>query len=705
MLYRIFVLFVICLTLTSASIAEPNESLVRIGQWSAGACRAAATDGLLTYIGSGAQLEIVDFANPADPQKLGHLNLSAEIYDVKKQGNLLYLACADLGLRIVDVSNPYWPLLIGGLETGNDAWDIELVGTFAYVVDGYYGLFIIDVSDPANPVLIGSYNIPGVTRGVAIDGDFAYLATDNFGFRIVNISNPAAPYQVAVYMLADWRAKHIDLVDHYAVVAGGSDGVSIFDISIPTNPTVVIHFNTGDYAWRLKVRDWIAYVANQPGGFNAIDIRNPQQPIIVDTVLTGERTEHVALSESYAYIPMGDSGVSVVDITDPADMVPVGSCHTGTGAWNLTADDNYAYVCSSGLAVVDISNPAAPETISGIPGFLFALDVKLYGDYLYVADYDTGLKIVDVSDPFNPVICGMLPTGNYASDLAIRDDIAYIANAYSGLMVADISDPMAPEEIWASSIAEAYTLCLKDNFLYVAGSDLLIYDITDPRLPVLVGTWDGIGIQQTIALNGDFAYIGSFYNGIDVIDVSDPTTPVRVNEVDLADSDPIRITIENNLAYVCYWHEGFRVYDISNPMQILPCGNYDLFSYDVVLSNEQIYVSSTELGFSILRYVPLAATPDTQDGVSHISAWPNPFALHTTIQYSLDQTSGVDLRIYDIAGRLVKTLIRGEHHEVGSYQIEWNGTDEKDRDVSAGVYFMLLNTPTRTERKRITLSR
>ncbi|UCE01514.1 MAG: T9SS type A sorting domain-containing protein [Candidatus Latescibacterota bacterium] len=75
---------------------------------------------------------------------------------------------------------------------------------------------------------------------------------------------------------------------------------------------------------------------------------------------------------------------------------------------------------------------------------------------------------------------------------------------------------------------------------------------------------------------------------------------------------------------------------------------------------------------------------------------PNPFNPTTRIEFDLAQDGQVSLRIYDVAGRLVRTLIdaplkRGRY--VGESAAVWDGFDESGQRVSSGVYFYRLNAP------------
>ena len=69
--------------------------------------------------------------------------------------------------------------------------------------------------------------------------------------------------------------------------------------------------------------------------------------------------------------------------------------------------------------------------------------------------------------------------------------------------------------------------------------------------------------------------------------------------------------------------------------------------------------------------------------------YPNPFNPVTQINYGLPEASSVHLAIYDILGREVTTLVNWEQ-DAGYKSMTWNGTDALGRNVSAGMYFYLL---------------
>jgi hypothetical protein len=84
--------------------------------------------------------------------------------------------------------------------------------------------------------------------------------------------------------------------------------------------------------------------------------------------------------------------------------------------------------------------------------------------------------------------------------------------------------------------------------------------------------------------------------------------------------------------------------------------------------------------------------------------YPNPFNPSTTIRYELRAAAHVLLKIYDILGREVKTLVN-EQNSPGTFQVVWNGENAFGNRVASGVYFYQLKAGTFAETKKLLLLR
>jgi endonuclease I len=65
---------------------------------------------------------------------------------------------------------------------------------------------------------------------------------------------------------------------------------------------------------------------------------------------------------------------------------------------------------------------------------------------------------------------------------------------------------------------------------------------------------------------------------------------------------------------------------------------------------------------------------------------PNPFNPATVIHFSLPKESHVEIDVYDVSGRLVKSLVH-DQYVAGEHEVIWRGKDARGKNVASGVYF------------------
>lgn len=138
-------------------------------------------------------------------------------------------------------------------------------------------------------------------------------------------------------------------------------------------------------------------------------------------------------------------------------------------------------------------------------------------------------------------------------------------------------------------------------------------------------------------------------------------------------------------------------------------------SYTYIAGQSDWFYYATPAGDSVSIYImrayvsiPTAAGRETIEllpsSTQLLQNYPNPFNPSTTIEYLLSSRSGVVLRIYDIMGREVATLVRGEQ-PAGRYQAVWNGETGGGKPAASGVYLCRLEAGSYLKTERILLVR
>ncbi len=83
---------------------------------------------------------------------------------------------------------------------------------------------------------------------------------------------------------------------------------------------------------------------------------------------------------------------------------------------------------------------------------------------------------------------------------------------------------------------------------------------------------------------------------------------------------------------------------------------------------------------------------------------PNPTSGNVAVIFSLPRNADIELKIYDAAGRLVKSLVK-DRLNAGLHRISWDGLDEELKAVPSGIYFLRLRAGTAAETRKLLLVR
>jgi len=84
--------------------------------------------------------------------------------------------------------------------------------------------------------------------------------------------------------------------------------------------------------------------------------------------------------------------------------------------------------------------------------------------------------------------------------------------------------------------------------------------------------------------------------------------------------------------------------------------------------------------------------------------YPNPFNSTTSIRYQLPKKSEVSLKVYNILGQEIRTLV-DQVQRVGVYTVNWDGKDTKGSDVASGLYFYRIQIGHFEQTKKLILLR
>jgi len=280
-----------------------------------------------------------------------------------------------------------------------------------------------------------------------------------------------------------------------------------------------------------------AYLSCGHDGLNIYDITDPTNMVLVGYYNDSAEVNNfysIDVQNDIAYIANGGDGVFLLNVTDKTNPTKLGEVdlyHAG----NVKVQGNYVYVAcnAGGIRVIDVTNPFAPVDVTlGTGDFLAAsADAKgiaVSGNLLYVAVNYAGLDVYDITTPTTPSLLDNIDLDGYANKVKLKDNRAYVATDLGGLQIVDISDPYnLTRTVWLDDNIRYKGVALQDDYVFASGyegmSDYLlkIYDISNPDVPKAAGFYILPSTGWDVAVSGYYLFIAAASAGMHSLQIAD----------------------------------------------------------------------------------------------------------------------------------------------------------------------------------------
>lgn len=481
---------------------------------------------------------------------------------------------------------------------------------------------------------------------------------------------------------ACWGYTAVD--GHEYALLGCDSGTAIIDIQ--ADPPVEVDFVYGPKnGWReMKTYLHYAYIVSESSdtlngaGVQIVDLRNlPDSASLIKTFIwthfTGERISRVhsvSVSGNYLYLNGGSFiGIRILDISNPENPIQAGSYY---GPYihdsHIRNDTIYGSAINSGggLDIVDATNKANPTRIqllqypgSGTHNAWTTLDGKHVLTTDEIGTTPKTLKIWNIANLTNiQYVTEYSNTISIVHNVFIKGNLAYVAWYADRLKVVDISNPASPQ---LAGYYDTYPGAPEANYVGVWGADpyfpsgkVILSDMST-GLHVVRYTGDKRGV-----VNG---MVTDYWSGA-------PLPDVILHFPELAIS---RWTdAGGNFIF------GFAPGTFKVRMERPGFGPFETTL--TVTENETTAVNLAP--FSLTSVQPGPVGPPSQYSLNQ--NYPNPFNPTTTVSYSLPREEYVTLKVYNILGKELFTVLEGQQ-SAGEHSVNTAG-----RALASGLYFYRL---------------
>ena len=671
-----------------------------------------AREGNILYAGNGNHLKTFDISQFDNPRLLGEINCRSGIADLNVFEGLVYVL--DDSFRIVDATNPSNLRSLGAISDHGRRIAVNPSTFVAYTISGD-AFKIYDVANAGIPLLIASFQIEGSWRSdVAAYGNAAYVFFSE-GLQIYDVSDPFHPTLHSTILSPSSESNCVEVIDDTLYVLRNSQ-LYLFDISTPLSPVEIGHgaADWGGYANRISKSDTIIVLAGQDNSCCFASVADPQHPIRLSRLQPQNWPLDVVTQGRQALFGLLVDDFLLVDFTDPAEPFIADTFTFGQGSRvhclvGNTMINGLSYGMGLWTAdITDLLNPVILDRQYDADGFE---QFVVFGNVLAAAiDSAAGFYLYDIHDPNYPVYRSRVDYDyDEISGAGFRDAIAmygdYVYAAFDSVAIFDISDLENPVQVGSGITESPRDLFVSDNMLYVLGQfQVYACSLDDPANPTYLGGYNFGGTRNYTRIIADGTTIYLYGEGmIQAVDLSDPQIPIELSPIgffgNFRDFD-----VENGVLAIGGSSDGVTLVQYADPLNPFVIGYYSGENYpgQVTLRGSNLFVSN----YSNIEIFDISAALPVRDNTRAeiptkvtLSAYPNLFNPSTTIAFDLNARAQVSLDIYDVTGRLVRTLIN-EQLNAGSYTQNFDA-----QGLPSGAYFARLVMPQVSQTARITLIR
>ena len=307
----------------------------------------------------------------------------------------------------------------------------------------------------------------------------------------------------------------------------------------------------------------LAYIAGGYNGVHVFNIQNPLEPVWMKSIPAAGESKSIVVSGGYAYVAVYEVGLVIIDVNPLSSASVIQTIPminplqvSVWGGWAYVAEDNYLHIIDitppeTATLEVSFTNP------SNIAGF------EAINGYAYLAHYD-GFSIIDVDPPESSTNLKTIPTPEVAYDVAISGNLAYVADRFGGIQVVDISVPANASIIKnVPTIETAWEITVANGYAYVFGEQLEILDIDPYDTAYSIKQMRVFGNVLGVAIKGDYAYVADKSTGLHVVKIN-PATSAEIKRT-MGTSIASYIDVSGDYLYAACGHGGFQVYSVSRP--------------------------------------------------------------------------------------------------------------------------------------------
>ncbi len=683
-----------------------------------------------------------------DLERVSVLPIEGEIREMVRKDNYLYVGSIlfedqSSSLYKIDISNSSQPQIVLVKNSEDERYGLisNLGNSLAYVNMNHLTFIDPQTMNDVTTIIVNGATFNLTNNNFAVEDSYD-STTHIIRYKIYNVINTQNIEFVKFFELpAITDIPYFKMINSNTLIRLSSSNVTFYNVSdslsITQLSTVSYEPGSTKFGGCIKKGNYLLIPDNR--WIDIINIEDINNPIFVERKYFSNYMLSFfsnPIIDTGDYLYMGTLAKGILKMSfDNSDLEFLGfhwDNNVKSPYFTIRNNKLYMPLWYGGIAIFDLSDPANPLFETKIfpdkqvrDKISFTDDNKIIFPY----SYEQGAKYLakyDISDLNDPILLYQVPI-NYDRFWKVTNpneshNIVYLLQEndnQNGITITkyDFSSDENVNLLFTYNKSEntfffnLLGFFKNDNF-YIFNDQLNLkpygfsgFAENDP---------EPLGQVQGINPNNETVYLANYSDPYFEVITYNSYGAVHYYNIDNLDSQELFATktrgyepfsiIDNNMLLTRGYY-ALNIYDIhNNPSGVLNKesmiklnSDYPTFTTFERDGINYLYVLQTEC-LSVFSY-NITANGDININPLNKYAmknYPNPFhsssnrGSGTTISFDLPKSGNVDLTIYNIKGQKVKTLTN-EKYPKGEHSLIWNGKNDKNQDVSSGVYFYKLN--------------
>jgi hypothetical protein len=635
---------------------------------------------------------------------------------IKIDGQRLAIACTK-GIHIYSLSNPTEPVLINS-RSSNGRMDAAILdGNWLFTLQDHY-LKAYDISNPG-PIATADSIYIAYSFSLSKVSFYMFVGCTYGPYKVLNVFNPVnLPEPLSANLdngrlCGVWSNKAY--FDNWLTV-------EVYDINDIINPYYIqtIASELGAPPHRVQVMDGyllmdvVSYSGQDPMYYTEIHKISTDQPQFIasldNQVTWGNYPDSHSRLVRHNYSNYNFLDLSLDDFMSP-DIL-------NDYSFFFNTNSETAFIClatSSRVLTIDSQDPGAtPNMLNNIDIQSVAADEDLmvtsFCDWNDEDDvyYPNEITLWNIEELDNPIeLSSFICAGPNSSLMQINivENRLLMLNQLGDVIVYDISDPQSPILIGITDPSLRYcNTDLQGDRLFCLTYSSSPYSIDEYTLTsygtmVFLGSYQHTGLaRKLIAWENRLAVMG---DTVWIFDATIPGAPALLSSVNTGTY--LRDIVHRNNHLIILDQAGLGIYSLLPDGQtvLLATHNLSSLNYSIKLSGNIVLASSADrLTYLDCSEVFAMDNNDPQEGIVpaySMTVYPNPSSGTTNIQIDCPGANGrtgeaqvARLDIYNLRGQKIRTLVNNEP-VIGKHSFGWDGLSDSGVECSNGIYFLSLS--------------